>query len=908
MYGRRGPLKYLVCTTTKSYCVTDKAQIIEIRRGMMTSYILTLNEIGKTDHMEVGGKGVNLGELSRIEGIRVPDGFCVTTKAYSKSIENNAELEVLIEELNYLESYDSGKISQISKRIRDVIANICMESDIQKEITEVLNKYGINETYAIRSSATAEDLPHASFAGQQDTYLNIKGKDEIIRYIIKCWASLFTDRAVTYRIQNGFNHRKVLISVVVQKMVMSEASGIMFTADPMTSDRKTLTIDAGFGLGEALVSGLVNPDIYKVVDGRITKKNIGIKELEIRADQGGGTQEIRIERGRQQNQVLDDVNIQKLAAMGKKIESYFGSPQDIEWCFVNNEFYIVQSRSITTLFPLPETVNLTTPRVYMSIGHIQMMTGAIKPLGMSFFEMISEVSMEKIGGRIYTDITHDLSSAIGRSRLVMATGKQDPLIQSAIKNLIDDKSFMASLPKGKRNVKGGIFTFGSILETIKINKKNDTGIIEELIQEFEKDIKETDQQLSMLSGDQALDFIAKDRDKLLGMAYNSKMLGAIISAILVNDSINKKVEKLLGDKNVADTLTKSLDHNVTTKMGLALCDVADTIRKYPRILEYISQNPGDEKFFEEMEKLTGGEETSEAFRSFLDKYGMRCPGEIDITRERFEEKPTQLIPILLNNINVLKPGEHGTRFQEGRQEAKDKEEEIICRLESLPGGSKKAKKVRKSISLLRNFIGCREDPKYYIVRRYQIYKKVLMKEAQKLEDNGIIKNAKDIFYLYFDELHDAVRRNKLDYSIIEERKKDYARFEKLTPPRVFTSEGFVPPSGLRAGNIPKGAISGIPVSSGIVEGRARVVLSVDDAKMDEGDILVTQFTDPSWTPLFVTIKGLVTEVGGFTTHGAVITREYGLPGVVGVENATKLIKDGQMIRVNGTEGYVEILE
>lgn len=875
----------------------------------MKPYILTFNEIDRTDLVAVGGKGVNLGELSRIDGIQVPDGFCVTTEAYRKMIDNNSELEALIKKLTVLKSDDREHISQISKRIRSVIQKLGMESDIQNEITKVLTIYGSNdESYAIRSSATAEDLPHASFAGQLDTYLNIRGKDEVIRHIIKCWASLFTDRAVTYRIQNGFDHRKVLLSVIVQKMVMSEASGIMFTADPMTSDRKTLTIDAGFGLGEALVSGLVNPDIYKVMDGRITSKNIGTKETEIRTHQSGGTQEIRIEKGGQQRQVLEDDKIQNLAAMGKKIEACFGSPQDIEWCLANNKFYIVQSRSITTLFPVPKVETSKAPRVYMSIGHTQMMTDAIKPLGMSFFEMISEVSLEKIGGRLYTDITHDLSSTIGRNRLVMASGKQDLLIQSAIKNLIKDKKFMASLPKGKRNVRGGIFTIGSVLETIRISRKNDPSIIKDLIREFEKEIRNLDQQLSTLSGVQALDFIVKDRSKLLGMAYNSKMLGAIIAAILVNDSINKKVEKLLGDKNVADTLAKSLDHNVTTEMGLALCDVADTIRKYPKVLEYISQNPDDEKFFEEMEKLPGGKETSEVFRVFLNKYGMRCPGEIDIARKRFEEEPAQLIPMLLNNIRVLKPGEHRIRFQTGRQEAKDKEEEIIRRLKNLPGGSRKAKKIRKSISLLRNFSGCREYPKYYIVRRYQIYKKALMKEARKLSEKGIIKNDEDIFYLYLDEFCDVVRTNKLDYSIIEERKKDYVRYEKLVPPRVFTSEGFVPPSGFLTDNMPEGALSGIPVSTGVTEGRARVVLSVDEAKLEEGDILVTRFTDPSWTPLFVTIDGLVTEVGGFTTHGAVITREYGLPGVVGVENATKLIKDGQRIRVNGTEGYVEILE
>jgi len=873
----------------------------------MEPYILPFGEVDNTKLMIVGGKGLNLGELSRIEGIRVPDGFCVTTEAYRKSIDNHVELEVLIDKLTEVKADARDQISEISRSIRFVIEKLAMPGDIEDEIARELSKYGGDEAYAVRSSATAEDLPHASFAGQQDTYLNVVGKDEVIRHVIKCWASLWTDRAVTYRIQNGFDHRKVLLAVVVQKMIRSDSSGIMFTADPMTSDRKTLSIDAGFGLGEAVVSGLVNPDIYKVSGGRITNKSIGTKELEIRTDRGGGTQEIRVDKARQQKQVLEDAQILELAAMGKKIESYFGSPQDIEWCLVQNELYIVQSRSITTLFPLPETTDLKKPRVYMSIGHTQMMTDAIKPLGMSFFEMITKSSMEQIGGRIYADITHDLSSTIGRKRLIMASGKQDPLIQSAIQYLIQDKEFMASLPKGKRNIQGGIFTLGSIMATLKVRRENDPSIIKKLTREFENELERMEQQLSQLSGDQALEFIVRDRDNLLAMAYNPMMLGAIIAAILANDSLNKKVEKLLGDKNATDVLTKSLDHNVTTEMGLALCDVADTIRRYPKVLEYLEQNPGDESFLEEMERLPGGKEAGRAFRAFLEKYGMRCPAEIDITRERFEEKPTQLIPMILNNIRVLKPGEHRTRFLEGRKEAKDKEEEILRRIKNLRGGGRKAHRIGKSIRLLRNFIGCREDPKYYIVRRYQVYKKALMKEARRLQDKGVIKKAEDIFYLYFDELREAVRTNRLDYPVIESRKENYARYEKLTPPRVLTSEGYVPPSSFSTGTLPEGAISGIPVSAGIAEGRARVVLSVEEAKLEEGDILVTRFTDPSWTPLFVTVTGLVTEVGGFTTHGAVITREYGLPGVVGVENATKLIKDGQRIRVNGSEGYVEIL-
>ncbi|MCC9296222.1 phosphoenolpyruvate synthase [Clostridium sp. MT-14] len=873
----------------------------------MNLYIIGFSHIDKMDLMKVGGKGLNLGMLSKIPGIRVPEGFCITTTAFRESLANNFKIESLLENLEELKSTDGKQISEISEKIRAEIESIQLPRDIESAIVKELSNYDDRSSFAIRSSATAEDLPNASFAGQQDTYLNIRGRKEILRHVIKCWASLFTDRAVIYRVENGFRHREVSLSVVVQRMIFSEASGILFTADPVTSDRRTLSIDAGFGLGEAMVSGLTNPDIYKIQDGRIISKRIGVQNMEILSAESGGIQKKLVDADRQKKQVLPDDLILQLARIGRRIESYFGCPQDIEWCFYQNEFYMVQSRAITTLFPIPESPNVKKPRVYMSIGHIQMMTDAIHPLGMSFFQMISDISLTRAGGRLYADITHDLSSALGRKRLVMATGKQDLLIQGAIKQLLDQKDFMKSLPKGKRNVKGGIFTPSSILAAIKIHWKNDPEIIHELTGKFDSELNEIEGKLSKLSGKAALDFIKNDRDSLLAMAYHPKMLGAIIAAILVNDSINKNVENWLGEKNAADLLSKSLENNVTTEMGMALCDLADTIRKYPQVLEYLSKNSEDKDFFEKMKVFAGGEEVEKAFKNFLAKYGMRCPGEIDITKPRFEENPAQLLPMLLSNVRILKPGEHKTRFINGRMEVKKKEEEILCSLLQLPAGKRKVKKMKKDIHLLRNFIGYREYPKYCIVRRYQIYKKALRKEANRLVQKGILHGTQDIFYLYFDELYRAIETDRVDYSIIEKRKEDYVHFKNLTPPRVITSDGFVPYSDFSTEKFPAGALTGIPVSSGVVEGCARIVLSVEEAELEEGDILVTRFTDPSWTPLFATIKGLVTEVGGFTTHGAVVAREYGLPGVVGVENATKLIRDGQQVRINGTEGYVELL-
>ena len=298
----------------------------------MSACILGFQEIDKTKISMVGGKGANLGELSRIEGVQVPEGFCITTEVYKEIIGNSAAFNSLLDQLAILKADDRKGIGETSAKIRKVIEEIAIPKGIDNEIARHLEQLGERNAYAVRSSATAEDLPTASFAGQQDTYLNIIGKEAILKHISKCWASLFTERAVIYRLQNGFDQRKVYLSVVVQKMVFPQAAGILFTADPVTSNRKVLSIDASFGLGEAMVSGLVNPDIYKVCNGKVIDKKISAKKLAIYALKDGGTKEQEIEPEQQNRQALTDEQILQLERMGRKIEEHFGSPQDIEWC------------------------------------------------------------------------------------------------------------------------------------------------------------------------------------------------------------------------------------------------------------------------------------------------------------------------------------------------------------------------------------------------------------------------------------------------------------------------------------------------------------------------------------------------------------------------------------------------
>lgn len=871
----------------------------------MNSFVLDLKNIDKTKTGIAGGKAANLGELLRIETIRVPDGFCISTKAYKKIIEETPGVNELLDQLSLLTIEDRDKIIGLSHTIRSIIEDTILPPYILDEIRFHLKRPGEKNAWAVRSSATAEDLPTASFAGQQDTYLNVIGEDAIARHISKCWASLFTERAITYRIQNGFDHRKVFLAVIVQKMIFPQAAGIAFTADPVTGNRKILSVDAGYGLGEAMVSGIVNADNYKVDKGVITGKKIAVKKLAVYASKDGGTSEHLVETGQQDKQVLTDEQILQLEHTTRKIEAHFGTPQDIEWCLAEDDFYIVQSRPITTLFPIPQTDDAEN-HVYVSVGHQQMMTDAMKPLGISVWMLTGARPMFKTGGgRLFVDVTKNLASTAGRQNLLDVLGHSDPLIKDALTTLIE-RNFIQSDPNDKSEPGPVKSHKGMSSSDIMAEAGDNPAIVDDLIKSSEASLLALKQNIETKSGLDVFDCILDDMQQRRQRASDLKNLNVIMAAIHASAWLNENINDWLGEKNVADILTQSVPNNVTSEMGMGLLDVADLIRPYPEIIAYLQQvKDGD--FFDGLIQFEGGLQIRGAIAAYMDKYGMRCAGEIDITRTRWAENPSILIPVILNNIKNFEPGESRRKFEQGQQEALQKEQDLLIRLKQLPGGEAKAREAKMMIDLVRKFIGYREYPKYDIISRYFVYKKALLKEAERLVQANILKEKEDIYYLSFEELHEAVRTGKLDQQTICRRKNEFKYFEKLTPPRVITSDGEIITGKYNRGNLPPGAIAGLAVSSGVIEGRARVILNLGDAVMEEGDILVTSFTDPGWTPLFVSIKGLVTEVGGLMTHGAVIAREYGLPAVVGVENATTLIKNGQRIRVNGTDGYVELL-
>ena len=864
---------------------------------MIGQYVLGLREVDETQVAVAGGKGANLGELSRIEGICVPAGFCVTTDAFRRVMAEVPSIDDRLDQLSRLNPDDRKAIRTLSAEIRRTLEGIVIPGDVAAAITGALGRLGEQAAYAVRSSATAEDLPTASFAGQQDTYLNVVGPAAVLRHVSRCWASLFTERAVTYRQRNAIGHRQVHMAVVVQQMAFPQAAGILFTADPVTGNRKVATVEASFGLGEALVSGLVNPDIFTVRDGEVAARAVAPKQRAVHASPAGGTQEVAIDPQRQEQPALTDAQVVRLVQLGRRIEAHFGRPQDIEWCLVGDDFRIVQSRPITTLFPIPVARDREN-HVYVSVGHQQMMTNPMRPLGLSMWQLTAMAPMHEAGGRLFVDVTRRLASPASRAALLEVMGRADPLIRDALETVLDRHGFVPALPEagpGRPPASGA----PAPIET-------DPAIVTELIERSQASIAALRRDIRTKTGPALFDFLLEafqEHKRVLGDPLNMQ---AIMAGMEATWWLNDQLQEWLGEKNAADTLTLSAPGNVTSEMGLALLDVADVIRPHPEVVAFL-QGAGDDGFLDELPKFAGGTEARHAIEAYLGRYGMRCVGEIDITRPRWRERPTTLVPVILDNVRNFEPGAAKRRFEQGRQEAQKKEQDVLSRLRALPDGEHKASETKRMIDRVRTFIGYREYPKYGIVSRYFVYKQALLEEAGRLVQAGVIPGKEDVFYLTFQELHDVVRTNQVDDKLIRRRKDAFRSYHALTPPRVLTSDGEAIAGMYRRDDVPAGALIGLPVSAGTIEGRARIILDMAQADLEPGDILVTAHTDPSWTPLFVAIAGLVTEVGGLMTHGAVIAREYGLPAVVGVIDATRLIPDRQRIRVHGTEGYIEIL-
>ncbi|MBX3314531.1 MAG: phosphoenolpyruvate synthase [Actinobacteria bacterium] len=833
----------------------------------------------------VGGKGAQLGASARIPDVDVPDGFCVTTAAFRRVVGGMPAYAEAVARLEATGPDDVEATRSAAAAVRAVVAAAVLPDDLVAAIAVGLDRSGDGHSVAVRSSATAEDLPSASFAGQHDSFLGVVGLDDVVDRIVRCWASLFTDRAVAYRARTGLAHGDVAMAVVVQRMVDPVASGVLFTADPVSGNRNVATVEAVAGLADALVSGRVVPDTFRVRDGEIVERSPATAD-------GTAT--------------LTDDQVCRVVATGRRIEAALGGPQDVEWCLADDRIAIVQSRPITTLFPVPSTSDdpdAAGTKVYVSVGHQQMMTDPMTALGLSMWQRMAFRPMHAAGGRPFVDVTAALAVPAARDAVIGALGRSDPLIGDALRTAVARLAAAPPAPAGPPP--GGAPTAPGPAPTEQAEP--DDELVAELVAQGRSTIEATRRALDGVEGPAAFDAVDSKLAALEHSLRDPRSMQVINVGLDASEWLDHHVEAWLGERHAADVLTRSAPGNVTSEMGLALLDVADAIRPHPEVVAALA-TAADEDLPGGLAGLSGGDEAAAAIGAFLDEYGMRCSGEIDLTRPRWSERPSTLVPLLLDAVGRFEPGEAARRFERGRREAAAKEAELLTALRALPDGEAKAEETGRAIERLRTCIGYREFPKYVIISCFALYKRALLAEADRLIVAGALDDREDAFHLTFDELRDAVTTGTVDRELIRSRKEQLVADGLLTPPRVLTSEGEALHGSYRRDDVPAGALIGLGVSAGTVEGRARIVRDMADADLRPGDVLVTTHTDPSWSPLFVAAAGLVTEVGGLMTHGAVVAREYGLPAVVGVEHATELIAEGRRIRVHGGDGFVELLD
>ncbi|WP_375764772.1 phosphoenolpyruvate synthase [Archangium gephyra] len=899
----------------------------------MEPLILPFERISAADLPRVGGKGANLGEMARA-GFPVPPGFCVTTAAFDAFLAGCGELQALYAQLEALDGKDVEAARRAAESTRAALGHAPLPPTVAEAVLATWRAQGSEASWAVRSSATAEDLPDASFAGQQDTYLNIRGAEALLDAVRRCWVSLFTDRAVLYRARSGFGHRAVKLSVVVQRMVLPEVSGILFTADPITGRRGTVSIDAGFGLGEALVSGLINADLYKVdkATGELLEVRVGDKALAIRPRPEGGTWEERLSEDVRRARALDDAALRELVAMGVRIETHYGKPQDIEWCIEAGRLYVVQTRPITSLYPLPEPAPSDEGlHVYASFGHVQMMTDAMPPLAIQVWRLLLPFGkaprgqgdapsesriLTTAGSRIYLDLTPLLRHPGPRRVFTGILGHVYENVGQGLRTLTDRPAFQ----RGASGERARLSAIGRFVVPIVARVLARLFVMEPTrlrpgVESFiESRVAGVRARLAA-----AAPGAARLREARLAL---SDLFSQVILTLAPNIAVGIIANRLLvnlvrkgvlgGTEEDLSALERGLPGNVTTEMDLAVGDLTDRVRPYPALAELLRSRPATEALAAARD-VEGGPAFLEAWRAFLERYGMRGPGEVDLSRPRYKDEPAPLIAAIVGGLGTASAnraaGEHRAHHAALTAKAEAASEHLVTASRRGLLGGLRAGLARRWVRVARTGMGLREHPKYLLVRVLELARDAVREAGALLVQRGALGAEEEVYLFRFEELIAALEATQTPdlRTLAGERRAALQRDARRSPPFVMASDGEIPSLAARE-DVPPGALSGTAASAGVVEGLARVVLDPAREVLHAGEILVAPHTDPGWTPLFVHAAGLVTEVGGLMTHGSVVAREYGIPAVVSVSGATQRIRTGQRIRVDGTRGFVEVLD
>ncbi|MCA9685159.1 MAG: hypothetical protein KC457_23450, partial [Myxococcales bacterium] len=805
----------------------------------------------------VGGKGANLGILAGA-GFPVPPGFCLTTAAFRRFMAKAGAASAIEALYAGLDEAGGGAAMRTHLEAQPIPPEIIAAT------LAAWRALGSEHAYAVRSSATAEDLPGASFAGQQDTYLNIVGEAALLDAIRRCWASLFTDRAIAYRRSAGFSHRAVELSVVVQRMVLPQSSGVLFTADPLGGKRGRIVIDASFGLGEALVSGQVNPDHYEVdqgIDGEQVQRTVADKQIAILPLAGGGTERVELDDTRRHAPVLDDARILELAALGRRIEAHFGTPQDVEWCFEGDALFVVQSRPITTLFPLPEHAPPGL-RVYLSFGHAQVMTDAMPRFALDVWRRVFPVARDQrgvsramriAGNRLFVDPSDLLRLPALATRLPKLLSIADREISAAVAAVAQRPEFAGEprpISLGRVVRIAGPFASRMLVRIVWRVLFADTGKIGPWTREvLDADLAALDRELASLADTRAR--LVRTVETLGGLLPRVALLampsvaGGVLSGKLLTGLLTGRV-----DAEQLAALDRGLPGNVTTQMDLAIGDLAEQARAIPSVAERLRAE--SRPSLADLEGLPEARPLLEALEAFLDDFGARGASEIDISRPRWRNEPGLLLQVIRGNLlgpaAPLSAREHHRQLQQIGDAAVDTVAQA-ARWWQRP-------LVRRLARAHRALFAMREHPKFQLIRVMGRLRELALAHADALVAAGSLEQREQIWLLHIDEVLAAEPGEDLR-PLIRERQAELDHHRRLSPPRVMTSEGEIVRVVVDEGPLPEGALRGLGVSAGVVEGVVKVVLDPHDTAISTGEILVAPFTDPGWTPLFINAAGLV---------------------------------------------------
>ncbi len=901
------------------------------------NYVIPLRGSSAVDDSNlVGGKGGNLITLTR-NGFNVPDGFIVTTNAYRLLIKEN-NLNQLIQKIqSKYDLSDPQQLTTASNEIRSVFERAKMPLVVSKQIKEAYHRMG-SPAVAVRSSAITEDLPDLSFAGQHDTILNVTTLGGVMQAILTCFSSLWTARSMGYRHEHKITQDDLAMAVIVQKMIPSKVSGVMFTANPVTGKRREIVIEAVQGLGEALVSGIVEPDEYIIdEDDRVISKKIGKKELVIEALEQGGTMKRSLDDTSKMIASLDDSLALKLARIGRAMEKLYNHPQDIEWAIKDQEIFILQSRAITTLYPLPKMGKLRPLQVYMSFNALQGIMEPFTPLGMDVLQGVIKETITRFrlashnfaidtfmtpaGYRLWINMTPIVRDPLGRRvihRGFLTIAEKD------IRDIITDLLVNPDLQSARRfpftkvhrqMMRITVMIWRRVLEALRNpiavrNEKIDH--LERIIQKIKENSEQKNTSLEKLQYNRSLLQLFPH----VVLTFIPMLIAGYLPLALIQRLTSPHLKS--GETDLLLELTRALPNNITTMMDLELWNAATTIKQDDESLSFLLTR-SNEDLAAAWHEGTLPRTLQHALQEFLDKYWGRGLAEIDVGRPRWKEHPEPIFNALRAYVQLDENSPHAPSrmFRQGRNKAKTAYLNLRDKVKQDRGAWFKLHVMDGAVVRLRSLAGIREYPKFVIVRLFSVLRNNFIEIGRELVSKSTLDNEQDIFFLKIDEIERLLVNESSEETttqvkkMISQRKAEYQReFYRNRVPKVLLSDGrmfFENPRLEKLG--PRATIlRGTGVSPGRHEGRVRVLLTPHEEQLLPGEILVCPATDPSWTPLFSAARGLIMEVGGLMTHGSVVAREMGIPAVVGVARATRILKTGQKVLVDGSKGILILKE